>query len=155
MPARDRQPPLAREPGNDPRLRALFHADPVIEAAELLEPGAETPISVPQGFAPPPDNSRFTFLDEGADPRAAREDLAEAVALLVERPALEAALAAATARFATDPEAAFAEQQRLLKRKLAFEKRLGLMASRRAALAAQTDSDSPSAPSGATDEDSE
>ncbi|WP_057882766.1 DNA primase [Tsuneonella troitsensis] len=127
----------------------------LIEAAELLEPGAETPISVPQGFAPPPDNSRFTFLDEGADPRAAREDLAEAVALLVERPALEAALAAATARFATDPEAAFAEQQRLLKRKLAFEKRLGLMASRRAALAAQTDSDSPSAPSGATDEDSE
>lgn len=127
----------------------------LIEAAELLEPGAETPISVPQGFAPPPDNNRFTFLDEGADPRAAREDLAEAVALLVERPALEAALAAATARFATDPEAAFAEQQRLLKRKLAFEKRLGLMASRRAALAAQTDSDSPSALSGATDEDSE
>ena len=61
-------------------------------------------------------------------------------------------LAAATARFATDPEAAFAEQQRLLKRKLAFEKRLGLMASRRAARAAHTDIDSPVADPGAPDE---
>ena len=121
----------------------------------MLDPAENAPISLTQDFAPPPDSSRYAFLDEGADPRAAREDLAEAVSLLVERPALEAALAAATARFETDPEAAFAEQQRLLKRKLAFEKRLGLMASRRAALAAQTDSDSPSAPSGATDEDSE
>jgi DNA primase len=50
--------------------------------------------------------------------------LAEAASLLVERPALETALAAATARFATDPEGAFAEQQRLLKRKLEFESRL-------------------------------
>jgi DNA primase len=145
--------PLARFASGDGRVGPALES--LIAAAEMLEPDAQTPISTPQGFAPPPDNSRFTFLDEGADPRAAREDLAEAVALLVERPALEAALAAATARFATDPEAAFAEQQRLLKRKLAFEKRLGLMASRRAALAAQSDSDSPSAPSGATDEDSE
>jgi DNA primase len=145
--------PLARFASGDARVGPALEA--LIEVAEMLEPDGETPISAPQGFAQPPDNSRFTFLDEGADPRAAREDLAEAVALLVERPALEAALAAATARFATDPEAAFAEQQRLLKRKLAFEKRLGLMASRRAALAARSDSDSPSAPSGATDEDSE
>jgi len=127
----------------------------LIEAAEMLEPGAVAPISLPQGFAAPPDNSRFAFLAEGADPLTAREDLAEAVALLVERPALEAALAAATARFATDPDAAFAEQQRLLKRKLAFEKRLRLMASRRAARAADDDSDSPPAPPGAADEDSE
>ncbi|MFN6934578.1 MAG: DNA primase [Tsuneonella sp.] len=145
--------PLGRFAANDgttgPALESL------IEAAEMLEPDDNAPILAPQGFAPPPDNSRFAFLDEGADPRAAREDLAEAVALLVERPALEAALAAATTRFETDPEAAFAEQQRLLKRKLAFEKRLGLMASRRAASAAHSDSDSPSAPSGATDEDSE
>jgi DNA primase len=78
---------------NGPALESL------IEAAELLEPGEETPISTPQGFAPPPDKSRFAFLDEGADPQGAREDLAEAVSLLVERPALDAALAAATARF--------------------------------------------------------
>ena len=80
---------------------------------------------------------------------------AEAVSLLVERPALEAALAAATARFETDPEAAFAEQQRLLKRKLAFEKRLGLMASRRAARAAQPEIDSPVADPGTPDENHE
>ncbi|ANY20632.1 DNA primase [Tsuneonella dongtanensis] len=145
--------PLGRFAAHDGKTGPALES--LIEAAEMLEPGEETPISPPQGFAPPPDNNRFAFLDEGADPRAAREDLAEAVALLVERPALEAALAAATARFETDPEAAFAEQQRLLKRKLAFEKRLGLMASRRAAGAARSDSDSPSAPSGATDEDSE
>jgi DNA primase len=134
---------------NGPALESL------IEAAEMLEPGDDAPISAPQGFAPPPDKSRFAFLDEGADPQDAREDLAEAVSLLVERPALEAALAAATARFATDPEAAFAEQQRLLKRKLAFEKRLGLMASRRAARAAQPEIDSPVADPGTPDENHE
>ncbi|GGD92313.1 DNA primase [Tsuneonella deserti] len=134
---------------NGPALESL------IEAAEMLEHAGDTPISAPQGFAPPPDKSRFAFLDEGADPRDAREDLAEAVALLVERPALEAALAAATARFETDPEAAFAEQQRLLKRKLAFEKRLGLMASRRAARAAQPEFDSPVADPGTPDENHE
>ena len=145
--------PLGRFAAHDGRAGPAIES--LIEAAEMLEPDENAPISPPQGFAPPPDNNRFAFLDEGADPRAAREDLAEAVSLLVERPALEAALAAATARFETDPEAAFAEQQRLLKRKLAFEKRLGLMATRRAASAAHPDSDSPSAPSGATDEDSE
>ncbi len=145
--------PLGRFAAHDGRAGPAIES--LIEAAEMLEPDEKGAISAPQGFAPPPDNNRFAFLDEGADPRDAREDLAEAVSLLVERPALEAALAAATARFETDPEAAFAEQQRLLKRKLAFEKRLGLMATRRAASAAQQDSDSPSAPSGATDEDNE
>jgi DNA primase len=144
--ARQRVARAAADGRNGPALESL------IEAAELLEPGEETPISAPQGFAPPPDKSRFAFLDEGADPQCAREDLAEAVSLLVERPALDAALAAATARFESDPEAAFAEQQRLLKRKLAFEKRLGLMASRRAARAAQPEIDSPVADPGAPHE---
>jgi DNA primase len=142
--------PLARFASGDGRNGPAFES--LIEAAEMLDPGENAPISPPQGFAPPPDKSRFAFLDEGADPQDAREDLAEAVALLVERPALEAALAAATARFATDPEAAFAEQQRLLKRKLAFEKRLGLMASRRAARAAQHEIDSSAGDAGAPDE---
>jgi DNA primase len=142
--------PLGRFAENDGRNGPALES--LIEAAELLEPGEETPISAPQGFAPPPDKSRFAFLDEGADPQGAREDLAEAVSLLVERPALDAALAAATARFESDPEAAFAEQQRLLKRKLAFEKRLGLMASRRAARAAQPEIDSPVADPGPPDE---
>jgi DNA primase len=142
--------PLARFAQSDARNGPALES--LIEAAEMLEHGDDAPISAPQGFAPPPDKNRFAFLDEGADPQDAREDLAEAVALLVERPALEAALAAATARFATDPEAAFAEQQRLLKRKLAFEKRLGLMASRRAARAAEHEIDSPVADPGAPDE---
>ena len=70
---------------------------------------------------------------DGTNPDDAREDLAEAIALLVERPGLEDAIAAATARFDTDPEGAFAEQQRLRKRKLEIEERIGLMARKRAA----------------------
>jgi len=52
--------------------------------------------------------------------------------MLVEKPAIETALAEATARFAEDPEGAYAEQQRLLKRKLEFERRLMQMAATRA-----------------------
>ncbi len=130
---------LARFAADD--VRAAPAIDSLIDAAEKLEPGANLPISAVQGFIAPPDSTRFSFLGEGIDPTAARDDLAEAVSLLVERPALEAALAAATARFATDPEGAFAEQQRLLKRKLEFEQRLGQMASKRAARAVQSDSD--------------
>ncbi|QZD89489.1 DNA primase [Qipengyuania aurantiaca] len=114
--------------------------DSLIAAAETLDSHAESPISLPGGLPAPPANTYFAFLDKGTDPVDAREDLAEAVSLLVERPALEAALAAATARFETDPEGAFAEQQRLLKRKLEFEARLGKMASRKAAKPANTNS---------------
>ena len=96
------------------------------------------PISAPDSFAPQPDKTPYSFLLEGSDPQGAREDLAEAVSLLVERPALEAALADATQRFEqTFEPAAFEEQQRLLKRKLEFERRLGQMASKRAALPAK------------------
>jgi DNA primase len=77
---------------------------------------------------------RFGFLTENAAPEAARADLAQAIALLVERPALDAALAEATARFERDlSEGAYAEQQRLLKRKLEFDSRLRQMASARSA----------------------
>ena len=114
--------------------------DSLMAAAETLDSHAESPISLPEGLPAPPANTYFAFLDKGTDPVDACEDLAEAVSLLVERPALEAALAEATARFETDPEGAFAEQQRLLKRKLEFEARLGQMASRKAANAAAKDS---------------
>ena len=107
--------------------------DALLDASEALEAGAPNPISHLKTLAAPPDNTRFSFLMEGTDPQAAREDLAEAVALLVERPALEAAIAEATARFESDPEGAFAEQQRLRKRKLEIEQRLGQMARKRAA----------------------
>ena len=115
--------------------------DSLLAAAEMLDSHAQSPISLPEGLPAPPANTRFAFLDKGTDPVDAREDLAEAVSLLVERPALEVALAEATARFETDPEGAFADQQRLLKRKLEFEARLGQMASRRAASSATKDSE--------------
>jgi DNA primase len=121
----------------EPRLSAAI--DELLETAEMLEGGALHPISPAATQTPPPDNAPFSFLMEGTDPQVAREELAEAVALLVEKPALEAAIAAATARFDSDPEGAFAEQQRLRQRKLEFETRLGHMARKRAASAALGD----------------
>ena len=132
---------LARHPDQVARhaeaLLGLAPAEPQLSAAidELLEGGASDPISA-DILKPPPDSACFSFLVEGTDPGTAREDLAEAVALLVERPAIEAAIAAATARFETDPDGAFIEQQRLRQRKLAIESRLGQMARKRAASAA-------------------
>ena len=107
--------------------------DVLLDASEALEAGRQSPISALKAIVTPPDSTHFSFLAEGTDPQDAREDLAEAVALLVERPALDAAIAEATARFEADPEGAFAEQQRLRKRKLEIEVRLGQMARKRAA----------------------
>lgn len=109
--------------------------DILLDLAETLEDGANSPITEGRQILPPPDNTRFSFLVEGSDPVEAREDLVEAIALLVERPALEAAIRAAIARFEDDPEAAFVEQQRLRKRKLEIEQRIGQMARKRAAFA--------------------
>ncbi|HEY6814941.1 MAG TPA: DNA primase, partial [Croceibacterium sp.] len=146
---------LARHPDQIARhaeaLLALASAEPqlaravdaLLEHAESLEDGRSAPISAAASLTPPPDSSRFAFLLEGTDPQSAREDLAEAVSLLVERPALEAAIAAATARFESDPEGAFAEQQRLRQRKLEIESRLGHMARKRAASAAPQDQTAP------------
>ena len=118
---------------SEPRLARAI--DGLLDQAETLEGGALRPISAAGIQTPPPDNAMFSFLMEGTDPQVAREELAEAVALLVERPALDAAIAAATARFDTDPDGAFAEQQRLRQRKLEIESRLGHMARKRAAQA--------------------
>jgi len=123
---------LLRLAANDAELTRAV--DYLLEYAAALEAGESPPISAAGVLPPlPPDNTRFSFLVEGTDPEGAREDLAEAVALLVEKPALDAAINAATARFATDPEGAFAEQQRLRKRKLEIDSRLGQMARKRAA----------------------
>jgi DNA primase len=118
---------------SEPKLAMAI--DELLDHAETLEGGALGTISPPGIQTPPPDNALYSFLLEGTDPQVAREELAEAVALLVERPALEAAIAAATARFDIDPEGAFAEQQRLRQRKLEIESRLGHMARKRAAQA--------------------
>jgi DNA primase len=112
---------------------AAAAVDFLLEAAESLEGRGNVPISGAGILPPPPDNARFTFLLEGSDPDDARQDLSEAIALLVEKPRLEGAIAAATARFASDPEGAFAEQQRLRKRKLEIDERIGHMARKRAA----------------------
>ena len=134
---------LARVHSDDPTIATAINS--LIDAAEALEFGSASPISASGSFSAPPDSARYSFLLEGADPQTAREDLAAAVAVLVERPALEAALAEATARFEqTLDQQAFEEQQRLVKRKLEFESRLGQMASKRAAETAQEFSPSSS-----------
>ena len=77
---------------------------------------------------------RFGFLGSEITPASACAELAQAIELLVERPALETALADATERLKREfTDEAYAEQQRLLKRKLEFDSRLGQMASARAA----------------------
>lgn len=121
----------------DPRFDVLIDA---FEAGEALESAAIAPILAARGLAAPAPEEyaelRFGFLGEEIPEDQARHDLAQAVALLVERPALDAALAEATARLERDfSEGAFAEQQRLLKRKLEFDARLRQMASARAGVA--------------------
>jgi len=118
----------------DPRFAELIDA---LDAGGPLETAALSTILARRGLAAPsPDeyaSLRFGFLADDVPLDQAHTDLAQAVGLLVERPALEAALAAATARFEQDlSEGAYAEQQRLLKRKLEFDSRLRLMASARA-----------------------
>ena len=103
---------VAYRPADPAIARAI---DILLDHAETLENGAQSPIKGLQSLATPPDHARYSFLLEDQHPQSAREDLAEAVAMLVERPALDAALAAATARFDADPEGAIAEQQRLKK----------------------------------------
>ena len=119
----------------DPRFAVLVDA---FDAGEPLETGHLSTILAARGLVAPSPveyaSLRFGFLADDAPPELARESLAQAIGLLVERPALEAALAEATTRFEHDlSEGAYAEQQRLLKRKLEFDARLRQMASARTA----------------------
>ena len=118
----------------DPRFAQLVDA---VDAGEVLETAHLGTILVARGLvAPAPEEYaalRFGFLTDGVPLEQAHADLAAAVGLLVERPALEAALAEATVRFERDfSDGAYAEQQRLLKRKLEFDSRLRQMANARA-----------------------
>ncbi len=127
--------PLAHAGLPDPRFEALADA---LDAGTALETGHLATILAQRGLAPPQAQEyaslRFGFLADDVPEAQAREELAQAIGLLVERPALEAALAEATGRFERDlSEGAYAEQQRLLKRKLEFDARLRHMASARAA----------------------
>ena len=134
---------LARIEVPDPALGALL--DALIDlvhngpdnANQPLESGAVLPILAERGLrAPTADDyagMRFGFLD-GKAPDAA-EELAEAVDLLVGLPAVEAALAEATRRHEAEfSDETFAEQQRLLQRRLALLARLGQMGRTRAGM---------------------
>jgi DNA primase len=122
---------LARFHPADARLSRAV--DILLDAAESLEFHESSPIKELESLAEPPDKTRYSFLTEDSDPRAAREDLAEAVALLVDRPALESALAEATARFERTLEAVdFAEQQRLAAALRVFDEKHRQTARRRA-----------------------
>jgi DNA primase len=108
------------------------------DSAHPLESDALATILARQGLdLPGPaawSDLRFGFLQPDVGAAQAASELAQAIELLVERPALEAALARATARFEGElSEEAFLEQQRLLKRKLEFDNRLRQMATRHAA----------------------
>ena len=135
---------LAGVSDKDPQLSKAV--DILLSEPEALENPDSLPIKELERFTAPLDKNRYSFLSEDADPQAAREDLAEAVTLLVERPAIDAALADATARFDTDPEGAFAEQQRLRARKLAIDERMRHMARRRITDPPRGDLTAPSDP---------
>jgi DNA primase len=129
--------------------RLVPEAAPLIESlldlAERLDSPAATAICTAQGQPAPSADIRYAFLDEGTDPDAACEELAQAVSLLVERPALEAALAATIARFDSDPEGSFAEQARLRAQLLATEERLKAFGRRKAAAPAKLEANTDDA----------
>ncbi len=110
----------------DPRIDALLDA---YDSGEVLETVHLASILAAQGLSLPLPEAYprvpFPFLVDGIDPALARETLAMGIALLVEEPALDAALHAATERFDTD------EQTRLRKRKLELTDRLRHMATAR------------------------
>ena len=119
----------------DPRFAVLVDA---LDGGAALETANLATILEDRGMAAP-DPVEYAalplgFLVDDVAVDQAREGLAQAVGLLIERPALEAALAEATSRFERDvSDGAYAEQQRLLKRKLEFDARLRQMASARIA----------------------
>jgi len=121
---------LARTSGLDPRFSLLLDC---CDAAGIVENADLPTILAENGVVPPEPREyaglRFGFLGENASREEASLELSQAVGILVERPALKQALAEATARLEHDlSDEAYAEQQRLLKRKLEFERQLVQMA---------------------------
>ncbi|WP_226018502.1 DNA primase [Novosphingobium sp. FKTRR1] len=99
------------------------------DAVRTILAARQVPLPTAEDFA----GMRFGFLTgTGAN---ATGELAEAIDLLIDLPAVEAALAQATQRHETEfSDESFAEQQRLLQRRLALLARLGQMGRVRAAL---------------------
>ncbi|MBB3358491.1 MULTISPECIES: DNA primase [unclassified Novosphingobium] len=107
------------------------------ESGAPLESTALRPILLERQLEVPSaddyDGLRFGFLSETS--ATALDELAEAIELIVDLPAVESALARATERLENDfSEDSFAEQQRLLQRRLALLARLGQMGRTRASL---------------------
>ncbi|GGC19995.1 DNA primase [Novosphingobium marinum] len=127
---------LARLAASDRRFGILLDS---CDAVDSLESEGLAPILSAKGLEVPAPSEYaarpFGFLRPDTPRDLAVSELAQAIDLLVERPALEAALAEATERFESElSEEAYEEQQRLLKRKLEFDARLRQMASSRAAV---------------------
>ncbi len=127
---------LARTPGVDSRFSCLLDCH---DSGGPLESGTLSTILIEQGLELPKPAEyaglRFGFLGAEVSPAEAAEELEQALGLLVQRPALDAALAEATVRLDEEwSDEAFAEQQRLRERKLEFDRRLGLMATKREAV---------------------
>jgi DNA primase len=133
---------LARLSALDERFDALIDAlEDSGESGTALESEQVATILARRGLAAPGPSDyagfRFGFLSGGTQDAQTAAELANAIGLLIERPALERALAEATARLERDfSDEAYAEQQRLLKRKLEFDSRLRQMATARGAASA-------------------
>ena len=132
---------LARMAGMDARFGILLDA---LDSGDVLERDELATILSRHGLAAPTPTEytglRFGFLAAESDARQAAAELAQAIELLVERPALEAALQEATERHKREfTDESFAEQQRLLKRKLEFDARLRQMANSNAVSPATAD----------------
>ncbi|MEP1422097.1 MAG: DNA primase [Erythrobacter sp.] len=119
------------DPNAAPAIESLM------ELSETLDSDGALPISEDNGSPAPPVNQQFAFLREGTDPGEAREELTEAVSLLAQKPALEAAMAATIARFEEDPEGALAEQVRLREQLHAVEERLKAFGRKKAGASAE------------------
>ena len=131
---------LARTPDLDPRFAQLLDC---CDAAQVVE--SDTISTILENNGPPVPEAgeysglHFAFLSDQATAQTASAELAQAIDLLVERPALNHALAQATARLESElSDDAYTEQQRLLKRKLEFDRRLVQMATERAAVSSVT-----------------
>lgn len=125
------------DPSTHEMVETLF------DLAETLDSLEKDAISETLGLIAPPDMNHYAFLRRGTDPVDAREELAEAVSLLVEKPALFVALDAAKARFEVDPEGAFAEQTRLRQQLGKLDLRLKEFGRRKAAQSAASKTDTP------------
>ena len=116
---------LARSGGLDPRFDTLLDA---ADAGSTLDSSALATIFEQQGLAPPApgDYARvpYPFVSDDVDGALVADALAAAVAMLVEEPAIDAAIEDATTRFD------LAEQQRLLARKRELAERLRDVTSR-------------------------